>query len=104
MNSIIAQKKYYMKIQCFNSFLYHRIYINDMRLPHKKETFMEQNKFEHLNKISYSIQFVLKLVTKSLCLRQFLNLPRDLSFLINTGKSFQSLRAFKKKELNILEE
>ena len=56
---------------------------------------MEQNKFEPMNKIRYYIQFIPKLVTKSLCLRQFLNLPRNLSFLINTDKSFQSSRAFK---------
>ena len=65
---------------------------------------MEQNKVEQKNKISDSNEFVPKLVAKSLSLGQFLNLPRDLSFLINTDKSFQSLGALKKKELNILEE
>ena len=65
---------------------------------------MDQNKFEYVNKISNSIQFIPKLVTKSLCLTQFLNLPRDISFLINTGKTYQSLRAFKGKNLTFFEE
>ena len=72
--------------------------------PTKKKHIHGTEQFEQVNKISNSIQFAPQLVTKSLCLRQFLNLPRDLSFLINTSKSFQSSRAFKNKELNILEE
>ena len=59
---------------------------------------------KHMNTINNSIQFVPKLVTKLLCLRQLLNLSRDISFLINTVKLFKNLRAFKKKELYNIEE
>ena len=60
--------------------------------------------FEHVNNISNFIQPAPKLVTKNLRLSQFLNLPRDLSLLVNTSKLFQSLRAFKNKVLNVLEQ
>ena len=76
-----------MKIKYFDSFLHHHTYIYQR----------SAEQFEYINKISNSIQFVHKQVTKQASLRQFLNLPRDLPFLIYTVKSFQSLRAFKKK-------